>query len=313
MTDETKPAETPAAAAPSPETKDPPVDPAAAPAASTVAPATPEAPAVAPAAPAVAAAPEPEVSGTAQASAAPSVQASTEAAPGAAAAPSAGVMLAPTAPRKPQGVPWTLPLVVIALGSFGGLWAMYGSLLTHPTRAVPGEPTRFDPIAAYPSALEYAGQGAQLVSVAALYVGQDGTMDLTATPSPSPTAIYTFVRESKDPKATGANYETITVMVAEPYRTVSFGAGEENDTYVCRGMDRTVSHGGNIPAIAVPAPACPIAPMFGQALQRGAAPGALANVLYGPGGYSFTITSPRLSLQFGMDCKLKEPNAAPTP
>ncbi len=231
----------------------------------------------------------------------------------AAAAPSAGVMLAPTAPRKPQGVPWTLPLVVIALGSFGGLWAMYGSLLTHPTRAVPGEPTRFDPIAAYPSALEYAGQGAQLVSVAALYVGQDGTMDLTATPSPSPTAIYTFVRESKDPKATGANYETITVMVAEPYRTVSFGAGEENDTYVCRGMDRTVSHGGNIPAIAVPAPACPIAPMFGQALQRGAAPGALANVLYGPGGYSFTITSPRLSLQFGMDCKLKEPNAAPTP
>jgi hypothetical protein len=214
-------------------------------------------------------------------------------------------MLAPTAPRQSQGVPWTLPLVVIALGSVGGLWAMYGSLLTHPTRSVPGEATRFDPIAAYPSAQEYAGEGAALVSVAALYVGQDGTMDLTATPSPSPTAIYTFARESKDPKATGSKYETLTVMVAEPYRTVSFGAGEDVDTYVCRGMDRTVSHGGNVPTTTVPPPKCSLAQLFSTALTRGAAPGSLASVLYGPGGYAFTINSPRLSLQFGMDCLLK--------
>ncbi|MGC4121734.1 MAG: hypothetical protein QM765_45590 [Myxococcales bacterium] len=219
-------------------------------------------------------------------------------------------MLAPTAPRRPQGVPWTLPLVVIALGSLGGLWAMYGSLLTHPTRAVPGDETRFDPIAAYSAAAEYAGPGAKLVSVAALFVRQDGTMDLTLTPSPSPTAIYTFARENRDPKVTGAKFETITVMVAEPYRTVSFGKGEDVDTYVCRGMDRTVSHGGNVPATSVPPPACPISQMFSQAIQRGAAPGAMANVLYGPGGYAFTLASPRLSLQFGMDCQLKEPVVA---
>ena len=41
------------------------------------------------------------------------------------------------------------------------------------------------------------------------------------------------------------------------------------------------------------------------ALSKGASPGSLANVLYGAGGYSFTVGSPRLSLQFGMDCQLK--------
>lgn len=282
MTDESKPAETPA---PAPE--------------APAAPAQESAPAPAPAV-----APVPAPAPVAAAPPAPST-----AAPGEPASV-AGVMLAPTR-RKPQGVHWSLPLIVIAIGSLGGLWAMYGSLLTHPTRGVPGDASRFDPIAAYSAAAEYAGEGARLVSFAALMVGQDGTMDLTMEAAASPTAIYTFVRESRDAKVTGSKYENVTVMVAAPYRTVTVGKDENAETYVCRGMDRTVSHGGSVPTATVAAPACSISAMFDLALQRGAAPGSLASVLYGTNGYLFTIPTPRLSLQFGADCKAKEPVAPP--
>lgn len=282
MTDESKPAETPA---PAPE--------------------APTAPAPEPAAgPASASAPVPAPAQVAAASPAPAPAVPAEP------APTAGVMLAPTR-RKPQGVHWSLPLIVIAIGSLGGLWAMYGSLLTHPTRGVPGDATRFDPIAAFSAAAEYAGEGGRLVSFAALMVGRDGTMDLTMEAAASPTAIYTFVRESRDARVTGSKFENVTVMVAAPYRTVTVGKDENAETYVCRGMDRTVSHGGSVPTVTVAPPSCPISAMFDLALQRGAAPGSLASVLYGPNGYLFTIPSPRLSLQFGVDCKAREPVAPP--
>jgi hypothetical protein len=218
--------------------------------------------------------------------------------------PAAPAVVFSSPARKKRGVHWSLPVLVMGLGLGGALLALGGSLVTHPTAGVPGDPNRFDPIAAFPRVRDYAGEGVQLVTVAMLFVGPDGTMDLEATPSPSPTAIYTFVREAKDPRKSGSRFEAVTVMVAEPWRNVSFGQGKEEVSYLCRGMDRTLSHAGSVPSTTVPEPRCPLAQLWKVALENGAK-GGLARILYGPNGYSFTLLSPRLSLQFGMDCQLK--------
>ncbi|MBI5545735.1 MAG: hypothetical protein HY901_17745 [Deltaproteobacteria bacterium] len=203
------------------------------------------------------------------------------------------------------GIHWSLPVLVMGLAAGGALLAIGGSLFTHPTAGVPGDPDRFDPIAAFPKVHDYAGEKAQLVSMVLLFVSSDGTMDLGATPQPAPTAIYTFVREAQDPKVSGSKYENVTIMVAEPWRNVSYGQGEEAISYLCRGMDRTISHAGGIPTEAIPEPRCSLADLWKVALAHGAKQESLANVNYGPAGYLFTTQTPKVSLRFGADCRLR--------
>src|SRR5206468_6698954 len=62
---------------------------------------------------------------------------------------------------------------------------------TADTREVPGNATRFDPVAAFPGVLDYAGKDAQLTSLKAYFVRSDGMMDLTANYNPR--AEYEFI------------------------------------------------------------------------------------------------------------------------
>lgn len=213
-------------------------------------------------------------------------------------APEAAPPVAP-APAASRGVPWTLPVLVMALGSLGGLWAMFGSVLTHPTRGVPGEPTRFDPVAAFPQVRAYAGEGALFANASFLFVRADGTMDLTATPAPSPAAVYTFVRRAE------SGPEAVTVTVAEPWRTVKSGPGEDAETYLCRGMDRSTAPALASPPADLPAPTCAVAALFEAARERGASPDALATVLYDATGYTLMVARPRLVVHYGADCRAR--------
>src|SRR4051812_7881088 len=63
------------------------------------------------------------------------------------------------------------------------------------TRSVPGDAAHFDPVASYPSVLDYAGTGAKLISVNAYYVRSDGTVELNASYSPAPYVDYEFVHK----------------------------------------------------------------------------------------------------------------------
>jgi hypothetical protein len=195
----------------------------------------------------------------------------------------------------------------MAIGGLGAAIALGGSLITHPTAAVPGDPDRFDPIAAYPKVRDYAGDGAMLTSMSALLVRSDGTLDLAAGTAPSPTAVYSFVRPIK---RRNGDLEAVTVMVAEPWRNVTIGQGDNEVSYLCRGMDRTLSAAIGAPAVEVTPPRCPLADLWKTAIERGANKASLANVLYGPAGYAFMIPSGRLAIQFGTDCAVKVP---PTP
>ncbi len=201
-------------------------------------------------------------------------------------------------PPTPRGVHWSLPFVVVGLASLGGLWAIFGSLLTHPTAGVPGDPKRFDPIAAWPQVREYAGAQAKLVSFSALLVKPDGTMDLDVEEEPSPSAIYGFVRPVKGEPD---RLESVTVVVAQPWRTVGT---PEGGTYLCRGMDRTVG-----PSMGsykeLPEPRCSLGELWKQAIGRGADAGKPALVMYGPTGYAFTVQGTRQPHWFGVDCQPK--------
>jgi hypothetical protein len=104
------------------------------------------------------------------------------------------------------------------------------------TRPVPGDPRNFDPVAALPGVREYAGEGAQLVSIEAYYVRSDGTLDLNASYRPYTT--YKFYREVPPPadappvgaggKAGGKWYEPVQVRASEPgqwYHVTRTGGG----------------------------------------------------------------------------------------
>src|SRR5262245_20374007 len=60
----------------------------------------------------------------------------------------------------------------------GGMDNLFGEGLAPEMRAVPGDASQFDPLAALDEAQELAGEGAQLSSLTARYVRADGTMDL---------------------------------------------------------------------------------------------------------------------------------------
>ena len=127
-------------------------------------------------------------------------------------------------------------------------------------------------------------------------------MDLNAGTMPSPAAIYSFVRPA--PKKVGG-LQTVTVMVAEPWRNVTQGQGDDASSYLCRGMDRTVTQAIGAPSGELPAPSCSLAELWKLAIERGANKASLANVLYGPAGYAFMVPSARLAIQFGADCQPK--------
>jgi hypothetical protein len=80
-------------------------------------------------------------------------------------------------------IPLGIAFVVLSnvAGIVGGFDNLLGEVLAPEMRAVPGDATRFDPLAALDEAQALAGEGAQLASLTAQYVRADGTMDLNAS------------------------------------------------------------------------------------------------------------------------------------
>lgn len=188
------------------------------------------------------------------------------------------------------------------------------------TRPVPGDPRRFDPVAALPGVRDYAGEKANLVSISAYYVRADGTMDLNASYDPKPNVTYEFYREASPPEnappvgaggtAGGAWYEKVTISAYEPgqWRHVTrIGGGVSTEySYENQGMERDIdSPTATIYDTFVPDPACSFTRLWSTALERGAPADAVAIIEYDSYGYDFSISGADISLEFDQDCKLR--------
>lgn len=195
------------------------------------------------------------------------------------------------------------------------------------TRPVPGDASRFDPIASLPEIKAYAGENVQLISIDAYYVRSDGTMELTADYSPSPNVEYKFVREVPRPAdappvgAGGANtgpwYEPITIEASKPgqWFTVSRTGGGSRTTYsyMNQGMEREVdSPDDGLSDQIVADPACSFAGLWQQAIKHDAPRDAVATIEYDVSGYNFNISGLSIYLTFDTNCQLTSPLPVPT-
>jgi hypothetical protein len=186
------------------------------------------------------------------------------------------------------------------------------------TRAVPGDAAHFDQVASYPSVLDYAGAGSELVSLSAYYVRSDGTLELTATYSPAPYVTYDFVRKlDKAPDnappigAGGANtapwYEPIEIHLYKPGQWRQVKSSSTSYTYVNKGMERSVNDARNgLSSPIVAAPACPFSKLWEVALKHDAPADAVAIINYDADGYTFSISGLSIYLNFGTDCQLTQ-------
>lgn len=212
---------------------------------------------------------------------------------------------------------------VFAPNMLNGLVGMFTGIQTVQTRAVEGDAAAFDPIAAYESIAAFAGEGAQLVSFEAYYVRSDGTLDLTATYTPSPRVTIEYLLEvarpdnAPPPGVAGSGgdkwYQRVIVEAYRPGQrrsvTQTGGGIRTSYNYVNEGMTRDLR---NDPTTRVdpflPAPRCTFREMWSVALERGAPADAVAVIAYDEEGYAFEINIPdrRVSLRFDNDCALIE-------
>lgn len=187
------------------------------------------------------------------------------------------------------------------------------------TRPLPGDASRFDPIASLAEIQKYAGEGTQLISINALYVASDGTLDLNA--SYNPRVEFTFVREvprpddAPPPGAGGSNigpwYETITIEAYTPgqWRSVSRTSGgvRLSYTYVNKGMEREVEDPTTNIKEIIPQPACSFADLWQEVVDRyEPPPDAVAIIDYDASGYRFNINGVGIYLNFDINCEVIE-------
>ncbi|MCB9456078.1 MAG: hypothetical protein H6671_08835 [Anaerolineaceae bacterium] len=186
------------------------------------------------------------------------------------------------------------------------------------TRPVPGEAAHFEPFVALPGIFEYAGAGAELVSIDLRYVRSDGTMDLTAE-SYRPRAEYTFVRPAAPPadappigaggSVSGQWYERVTIEAYQPGQwrhvtTISGGVSTEY-SYMNQGMERDIDSPISSKPPVIARPECSLAEMWEAAKKQDAPQDAVATITYNAQGYDFRISALSISLQFGTDCRLR--------
>ncbi|MCI0479592.1 hypothetical protein L0Y59_03530 [Candidatus Uhrbacteria bacterium] len=210
-------------------------------------------------------------------------------------------------------------LAVAGLGfglAYGISWII--GVTIEQTAPIQGDPERFDPVASYPMVRDFAGEGSRLVSLRALYVKRDGTMDLMA-PYGAETA-YVFIHPvpaPKDAPPIGAGssledawHERVTIRVYEPgqwRRVQSFGRVNADYSYQNRGMERDASEPVSTPVEPdIPSPACGMATLWDAALEAGAPEDAVATVDYDARGYVFTISGADIRLRFDAECRRTE-------
>jgi hypothetical protein len=182
------------------------------------------------------------------------------------------------------------------------------------TREVPGSATSFDPVAALPGVTDYAGSGAQLLSISAYYVRSDGTLDLTAD-SYHPYVEYNFAREVAAPadappvgaggSFSGKWYEPVEIKASKPGQWYHVDAGSSEYDYMNKGMERETSRPTSSQQNIVPAPKCAFADLWKTALKVKEVPqSAVATIEYDYDGYDFRIGDLSIWMKFDLDCKL---------
>jgi hypothetical protein len=188
------------------------------------------------------------------------------------------------------------------------------------TRKIASDASNFDPFGAYDEISAFAGQDAQLIEINASYVRADGTMDLTATYSPSPYVDYKFAREVERPgdappvgvagSTNGPWYEPITIRAFQPgqrrHTSITKGGVRTSFDWVNEGLVRDVSDPtSSLSPEFIARPQCSPADLWKAALEEDAPRDAVAVIRYDKNGYSFVISGAQVSLQFDMECKLK--------
>jgi len=209
----------------------------------------------------------------------------------------------------------------ICILSMGTLQKFFLGLDHKETADVPGDASKFDPIASYGAIKNFSGDNSHLYSFKAEYVKSDGTMELTANYTPSPNAEYEFYKETTAPQnappagvgnsSSGKWYLPVTIELLKPgkfFHVQSIGGGVSTTyDYTTKGMDK--STGTALSANEdqlLSDPKCSFKSLWDVALTKGADKNAVAIIEYDKSGYSFEITGSNISLQFNKDCKLTD-------
>jgi hypothetical protein len=211
-------------------------------------------------------------------------------------------------PSKQPSILKVLLMIVLLFGGAivicGGIPAVVGSILFEQVWLMPGDPSRFNPIAAFPAVADFAGREYQLYRIDIQYVRSDGTIDTFADYYPY--VNYYFLREVRPanarPIGAGGNVEGVQYEVVE----VEISRPGFRRRYTNLGMNRDVqSLTGYKPGGVIRNPQCTMAELWQVALTRDAPESAVAVVRYDDNGYHFQIYDTGIDLQFDDLCQLK--------
>jgi hypothetical protein len=223
-----------------------------------------------------------------------------------------------TSAKPSKGGGWgcfiTVPLVFFAF--FGTVMFVTGYLVDQ-TRLIPGDASRFDPVAAFEAVQQHAWEDAELVSIDAYYIRSDGTLDLNA--SYNPFVRYDFVRKLDNPPAdappvgagggagggaSGEWYEPVRVEVSRPWHVYNTRSGSSSSTHLNFGMDRDVYSPTSSANNPISQPLCSFAELWETAIAHDAPRDAVAIIQVNAEGYTFIINEMSIVLQFSPSCEL---------
>jgi hypothetical protein len=182
------------------------------------------------------------------------------------------------------------------------------------TREVPGDATRFDPIANFQAIKDYAGEGALLTGFDAYFVRADGTLDLTAEYYPRVSVTFVIPTDAPaDAPPIGAGgamdgkwFIPVTIDIYQPGQWRKVTSNSLSYTYVNRGMQRDTDDPTSADQLILPDPSCSFAKMWTEAIKRDAPSSAVAIIDYDAYGYHFRISDVSISLEFGLNCRWRE-------
>lgn len=194
-----------------------------------------------------------------------------------------------------------LPLILGGALFAGVFSCYYFDLFNCSTRPVPGPIRAFDPVGQLERVTAFAGKEAKLVSIKAVYVKSDGTLDLKAKYKPS--VLYQFyrpiyeVREGNDlPLGAGGrkgdsllSCEIVSVTVRKGYVYTTTVNGDSS-THRDPGMSRvSQKFDDNRFATEIVPPPGHFSEIWKMAMAKDAPRDAVAVITYDKDGYDFMI------------------------
>lgn len=175
------------------------------------------------------------------------------------------------------------------------------------TKAPPGVPGKFDPIAEFTAMATYAGPHARALRLQASHVGVDGTMDLTAASKPKVEAEFVAAAIEGDPAtrpagefAVGHAIRVRLTVEAPHTRHVQEDGSEWDEQHL--GMERVPTTRATGDEKTVEPPACTFAALWAEAIELGAPAGGTATIAYDADGYAFAVDGGDFKQRFKADC-----------